>query len=112
MIPEGVKLEAKRRAHYQCVICRQTKFLHVHHILPQEAGGPATLDNAAPLCVECHDLYGGDPTKRKWCARRVTFGGRTARARSRTATTALLQKFDALQTTWQRAGARWRSSRS
>src|SRR5436190_2139876 len=64
--PEPVKLEAKQKAHFQCVICRQTKFLHVHHIIPQEEGGSGTLENAAPLCVECHDLLGGDPRKRKW----------------------------------------------
>src|SRR5439155_279631 len=83
---ESVKLDAKRRANFQCVICRRAGFfLHVHHITPQEEGGPGDLDNAAPLCVECHDLHGGDPGKRKWirevrdwwwdyCAKRAALG--------------------------------------
>ncbi|WP_242835357.1 HNH endonuclease signature motif containing protein [Desulfitobacterium sp. PCE1] len=45
-------------------ICREP-FVEIHHIIPQEEGGPDTLDNAAPLCSSCHDLYGGNPYKRK-----------------------------------------------
>ncbi len=96
---EAVKLEAKRRSHYVCVVCRQTKFLDVHHILPQAEDGPATLDNAAPLCVECHDLYGGDPGKRKWVREaRDYWWDYCAKQASNPTTTTLLAKFDALQT--------------
>jgi hypothetical protein len=62
--PEPIKLEAKRKAHFACVICRQP-FVEVHHIIPQAVGGPDTLDNAAPLCAGCHSYYGGNPDKRK-----------------------------------------------
>jgi HNH endonuclease len=61
---EATKLEAKRRAHFSCVVCHQP-FVEVHHILPQAAGGSDDLDNAAPLCSSCHDLFGGNPDKRK-----------------------------------------------
>lgn len=61
---EATKLEAKRRAHFSCVICRQA-FVEVHHIIPQAAGGSDDLENAAPLCASCHDLFGGNPEKRK-----------------------------------------------
>lgn len=61
---EKIKLEAKRKSAFRCVICRKP-FVEVHHILPQVEGGPDTLDNAAPLCASCHDLYGGNPEKRK-----------------------------------------------
>lgn len=61
---EKVKLEAKRKSAFRCVICREP-FVEIHHIIPQEEGGPDTLDNAAPLCSSCHDLYGGNPYKRK-----------------------------------------------
>jgi hypothetical protein len=64
--PENVKLEAKRRAHYQCVICRQLVFVEVHHIIPESEKGPDTLENAAPLCPSCHDTYDGNQDKRKW----------------------------------------------
>src|SRR5438874_11625095 len=64
--PENIKLDAKKRAHYQCVICRQPIFVQVHHIIPESENGPDTLENAAPLCTFCHDTYGGNPDKRKW----------------------------------------------
>ena len=61
---EATKLEAKRRAHFSCVVCHQP-FVEVHHIIPQAAGGSDDLENAAPLCASCHDLLGGNPDKRK-----------------------------------------------
>jgi hypothetical protein len=65
--PENIKLEAKTRAHYQCVICRQLGvFVEVHHIIPESENGPDTVENAAPLCPSCHETYGGNPDKRKW----------------------------------------------
>ncbi len=97
--PEAVKLEAKRRAHYQCVICRRSVFLHVHHITPQEEGGPGDLDNAAPLCVECHDLHGGDPGKQKWIREARDFWWEHCAAQAANpATLPLLERFDQLQT--------------
>lgn len=59
-----VKEEAMRRAFFRCVIC-QNPFVEIHHIIPQEEGGPDTIDNAAAVCSRCHDLYGGNPYKRK-----------------------------------------------
>jgi hypothetical protein len=61
---ENIKLEAKRRSHFACAVCHQP-FVEVHHIIPQEDGGSDDLDNAAPLCARCHDLFGGNPDKRK-----------------------------------------------
>ena len=63
--PEKVKTEARMKAHFKCVVCRATPFVDVHHIIPEGEGGPNTLDNAAPLCAGCHDLYGNNPDKRK-----------------------------------------------
>lgn len=39
--------------------------MEVHHILPESEGGLDTINNAAPLCSSCHDLFGGNPEKRK-----------------------------------------------
>jgi HNH endonuclease len=39
--------------------------VEVHHIIPQEEGGADTEENAAPLCPTCHDIWGGNPQKRK-----------------------------------------------
>lgn len=64
--PESVKKEARQRAHYACVWCQRTEyFLEVHHVVPQEEEGPATIDNAAPLCPQCHTHIGPNPDLRR-----------------------------------------------
>ncbi|HCQ91348.1 MAG TPA: HNH endonuclease [Clostridium sp.] len=45
-------------------ICNKL-FVEVHHIIPKLEGGSDSIDNAAPLCSSCHDLFGGNPEKRK-----------------------------------------------
>lgn len=62
--PEHIKFEAKKKAHFSCIICHKP-FVEVHHIIPQHEGGSDALENAAPLCGYCHDVYGENPTKRK-----------------------------------------------
>lgn len=52
---EKVKKQAREKACFRCVICHRP-FVEVHHILPQAEDGADTLENAAPLCAECHDL--------------------------------------------------------
>ncbi len=63
---EQVKSEAKRRANYTCVWCQSSRdFVEVHHMTPQNAGGSDDLDNAAPLCPNCHTLIGSNPDMRR-----------------------------------------------
>lgn len=62
---EALKLKVKKSAHFSCCLCRAVA-VEVHHIIPQEESGPDTIDNAAPLCPTCHELYGANPTKRKF----------------------------------------------
>lgn len=62
---ESVVTEARMKAHFRCVVCRDKPFVEVHHLVPEAQGGSNTLDNAAPLCAGCHDLYGNNPDKRK-----------------------------------------------
>jgi hypothetical protein len=61
---EKTKRVAKVKAAFRCCICRKP-FVEVHHIMPEAEGGSDALDNAAPLCASCHDLYGGNPEKRR-----------------------------------------------
>jgi hypothetical protein len=63
--PESIKASVRRRAHFTCCLCK-TLGVDIHHILPQEEGGPDTEDNAAPLCPSCHGTYGANPVKRKF----------------------------------------------
>ena len=61
---ESVKQEAKKRSNFKCCVCQRT-FVEIHHILPQAEGGSDELNNAAPLCGGCHQVYGGNPDLRK-----------------------------------------------
>jgi 5-methylcytosine-specific restriction endonuclease McrA len=61
---EKTKLIAKQKSAFRCCICHKP-FIEVHHIIPQEVGGSDDLENAATLCASCHDLYGGNPEKKK-----------------------------------------------
>jgi hypothetical protein len=61
---ERTKHIAKSRAAFRCCVCNKP-FVEVHHLIPQSEGGSDELENAAPLCASCHDLYGGNPEKRK-----------------------------------------------
>lgn len=63
---ENTKLEAKECSHYTCVWCQQTnQFLEVHHITPEKEGGSDEIDNAAPLCPNCHTFIGDNTELRK-----------------------------------------------
>ncbi len=62
---ENLKLSVKRRSHFSCCLCHALG-VEIHHIVPQEEGGPDTEDNAAPLCPSCHETYGANPQKRKF----------------------------------------------
>lgn len=61
---EKIKQTAKQKSNFRCVVCKEP-FVEVHHIKPENEGGENVLDNAAPLCARCHDLFGGNPEKRK-----------------------------------------------
>src|SRR4051794_30145964 len=62
---EALKLDVKRRADFRCCLCHALG-IEIHHIIPQEVGGPDVEVNAAPLCPSCHEAYGANPTKRKF----------------------------------------------
>ncbi len=62
--PEKLKVEMRKRCFHKCCLC-QAIGVEIHHIIPQEAGGENTFDNAAPLCGHCHNTYGANPEKRK-----------------------------------------------
>lgn len=59
------KLEVKRKAHFCCAICHSAG-VEIHHIIPQSEGGSDEAENSAPLCPSCHEIYGANPTKRKF----------------------------------------------
>lgn len=62
---EQQKLEIRRRAHFRCCLCHALG-IEIHHIVPAAEGGPDTHDNGAALCPSCHEIYGANPTKRKF----------------------------------------------
>ena len=64
--PDSTKLVVKRKANFTCCWCQDIRNkVEVHHIIPEAAGGSDDENNAAPLCSNCHTLYGGNPDLRK-----------------------------------------------
>lgn len=61
--PQSVKDQAKGQAAFRCCRCGEIG-VEVHHIVPQSEGGANTIDNAAPLCPNCHTSFGGNAEKR------------------------------------------------
>ena len=61
---ESDKEDVKQRAAFQCCRCRQIG-VEVHHVIPTKDGGTDQIDNAAPLCPNCHAWFGDNPVKRK-----------------------------------------------
>jgi hypothetical protein len=61
---ESIKNKVKEMSDFKCCRCRHISF-EVHHIIPLKNDGPDTLENAAPLCPNCHAEFGDNLTKRK-----------------------------------------------
>lgn len=59
---EPLKLQVRRMA--GCCRCHAIG-VEIHHIHPEAQGGSDEIDNAAPLCPNCHDWFGANPEKRK-----------------------------------------------
>jgi len=94
---DATKSEAKARAHYRCVICQEPYFLDVHHITREVDGGANTIENAAPLCPNCHTWFGHDPAKRREVtAKRDWWWERCARIDEAQMTPPDGQRFDQL----------------
>jgi len=62
---EKVKLEVKEKSAFKCCICENFLGVEIHHIIPESEEGSSDIDNAAPLCPNCHNALGNDPKKRK-----------------------------------------------
>lgn len=61
--PPKIKEKARRAAAFKCCLCHEKPCFHTHHLDPKKGND---FENAVPLCVECHDLYGNDSYKRKF----------------------------------------------
>src|SRR2546425_624456 len=95
---EAVKKEAKARAHYSCAMCHRPGFLHVHHIDAQKDGGSDDIGNAAPLCPDCHALYGDNPVMRKQIrAMRDFWWDHCTRVATNPSMTAAYERLDGIQ---------------
>lgn len=62
--PERVKDEAYAKCGRRCCICHKFcgKKMELHHIVQKAYGGDDSMDNAIPLCFDCHaDMGKADP---------------------------------------------------
>ena len=55
-IPASVRRQVERRDRGRCVVpgCRCSRYLHMHHIVPREAGGEHIAGNLCLLCTAHH----------------------------------------------------------
>ncbi len=67
---EKLKEDLVKKANYRCSICHRLATLQIHHIVPQCEGGSDEIDNAVPLCVACHKIYGFNPLNRMFIKRK------------------------------------------
>jgi NADH pyrophosphatase NudC (nudix superfamily) len=51
-------------SNFSCCRCKSIG-VEVHHILLESEGGSSDIDNAAPLCPNCHTWFGDNPQLRK-----------------------------------------------
>jgi hypothetical protein len=60
---QALKDQVKKLAAFRCCRCQEIG-IDVHHIVPQAEGGSDDIDNAAPLCQNCHARFGANAEKR------------------------------------------------
>ena len=61
---ETIKSEVKQKAAFRCCRCHEIG-IEVHHIIERSRGGNDDIENAAPLCPNCHTNFGANPEKTK-----------------------------------------------
>jgi hypothetical protein len=61
---EETKKIVRKKAMFKCCFC-QSLDIEIHHIIPEKEDGCNDISNGAPLCPNCHERYGNDPSKRK-----------------------------------------------
>ena len=61
---ESVRNKVKEKSAFRCCRCHEIG-IEVHHIVPSSKGGSDNIDNAAPLCPNCHSGFGENSIKRK-----------------------------------------------
>jgi 5-methylcytosine-specific restriction endonuclease McrA len=62
--PDQIRIEVRKKSAFRCCRCHEIG-IDVHHIIPQCEGGSDDIENAAPLCQNCHDRFGDSAQKRK-----------------------------------------------
>lgn len=62
---EAQKVIIRKKAHLRCCLCHAMG-VEVHHIVPQARGGTDDIENGAPLCPSCHEIYGANAEKQKF----------------------------------------------
>ena len=65
--PETVKGKAREASGGVCCFCHREIIMEFHHINPDlsKEKGLNQYENCAPLCKNCHSIYGDNSTKRK-----------------------------------------------
>ncbi len=65
-IPAWLRRRVLARDRHRCRRCASRDSLHLHHIIPEEFGGPTEYDNLVVLCRYCHTLVHGEFIQDQW----------------------------------------------
>lgn len=55
---KSLKTRILHRDNNSCILCKSTRKLEVHHIIPLRLGGKTIINNGVTLCASCHDKVG------------------------------------------------------
>lgn len=87
----------------RCCICGILHRVQLHHIIPKEDGGTDEIDNAIPLCPNCHDEVHGSHASGK--TTRIYTAGELRQHRRRTI------KLVESEGTWKQGSTAWKADR-
>jgi hypothetical protein len=60
-VPAKLRWEVFKRDDFRCVTCGSRDDLAADHVVPESAGGEATLENLQTLCRSCNSRKGSRP---------------------------------------------------
>lgn len=57
-----VRAAVYERDGHACVLCGDTRAIHIHHVIPRSHGGSNEEENLVCLCPYCHRIIHGEVT--------------------------------------------------
>lgn len=61
-VPAAVRRAVYARDDHACVLCGDTRAIHLHHVVHRSQGGTNTAENLVCLCPFCHAIVHDETT--------------------------------------------------